>query len=57
MWRRAVVVAEGVSQAFRRGILEPLDVSIWNLIKLFLWILLTYSAFAAILHMLSELVT
>jgi hypothetical protein len=54
VWRRTVLAAEGVSQAFRRGILDAIDVSIRNIAGLFVRILLIYSAFAAILYMLSE---
>jgi hypothetical protein len=54
MWRRTVLVAEGVGQAFRRGILDAIDISILNLVNLFLRILLIYSAFAAVLYLLAE---
>ncbi|HEV8681987.1 MAG TPA: hypothetical protein VGS09_04315 [Actinomycetota bacterium] len=56
MWRRTVLTAEGLGEALRRGILNAIDVSIWNIVKLFLWILLIYSTFAAILSFLSRVV-
>jgi hypothetical protein len=56
MWRHALLAAEGVSQAFRRGILDGFDISIWNLVKLYLRILAICAVFAAILYVLADFV-
>jgi hypothetical protein len=51
--RRARVVAVGLRDAFDRGFLSRVDVSVWMLAKFFLWIVLVYGVYAALLSILA----
>jgi hypothetical protein len=59
MWRRARLVTVGLRDAFDRGILSALDLSLslWVIVKLVLWIGLVYLVYAAILYGLSEVLS
>lgn len=56
MWQRTLLAAEGAGDALRRGILNAIDVSIWNILMFFVRIVVIYAAFAAILYVLAQLV-
>jgi hypothetical protein len=51
--RRARVVAVGLRDAFGRGLLRRVDVSVWMLAKFLLWIVLVYGVYAAVLSILA----
>jgi hypothetical protein len=55
MWWRARLATTGLHEAFNRGVLSILDVSLLNIAKLFFRILVIYGAYALVLRILAEL--
>jgi hypothetical protein len=55
MWWRARLVTAELHEAFSRGVLSILDVSLLNIARLFLRVLVIYGVYALVLRILAEL--
>lgn len=53
MWR-PVLLAENLTQALKRGVLNTIDVAPWDLVKLFYRMLAIIVAYAVILDLLGK---
>jgi hypothetical protein len=53
MWR-GVLLAEELTKTLKRGILSAIEVSPWDLMRLFCWMLASVVAYALILRVLEE---